>query len=81
MSFDDGKFSVAQSWLSRPELAAAGSPWVFGAAYNLARALEAQGKFEEAASLLERDTSPQQHGNKIRARILKSKPKPVKQSD
>lgn len=38
MSFDDGKFSVAQSWLSRPELTAAGSPWAFGATYNLARA-------------------------------------------
>ena len=38
MSFDDGKFAVAQSWLSRPELTAAGSPWVFGAMYNLARA-------------------------------------------
>src|SRR6185312_8442319 len=57
MSFDDSKFSVAQSWLSRPELTAAGSPWAFGATYNLARALEAQGKFDEAASLLEHDTS------------------------
>jgi hypothetical protein len=81
MSFDDGKFAVAQSWLSRPELTAAGSPWVFGATYNLARALEAQGKFDAAAALLERDTSPQQHGNKLRARVLKSKPKPAKKGD
>jgi hypothetical protein len=81
MSFDDGKFAVAQSWLSRPELTAAGSPWVFGATYNLARALEAQGKFDEAASLLEHDTSPQQHGNKIRARILIAKPKPAKKME
>ena len=81
MSFDDGKFVVAQNWLSRPELTAAGSPWAFGATYNLARALEAQGKFDEAASLLEKDTSPQQHGNKIRARILKAKPKPPKKAE
>lgn len=78
MSFDDGKFAVAQSWLSRPELTAAGSPWVFGAMYNLARALEAQGKFDDAASILERDTSPQQHGNKVRAKLLRSRPKPAK---
>lgn len=81
MSFDDGKFAVAQSWLSRPELTATGSPWAFGANYNLARALEAQGKFDEAASLLEDDASPQQHGNKLRARMLKSTPKPAKQAD
>lgn len=77
MAFDDGKFGVAQSWLSRPELAANGSPWVFGAHYNLARALEAQGKFDDAASILERDTSPQQHGNKVRAKSLRSRPKPA----
>src|SRR4029078_4702349 len=78
MSFDDGKFAVAQSWLSRPELATDGSPWAFGALYHLARALEAQGKFDAAAALLEKDTSPQQHGNKIRARTLKTKPKSAK---
>ncbi len=77
MAFDDGKYSVAQSWLSRPELSIPGSPWTFGAAYNLARALEAQGKFEEAAKLLETDKSPQQHGNKLRAAILKAKSKPT----
>ncbi len=77
MAFDDGKYSVAQSWLSRPELTVPGSPWAFGAAYNLARALEAQGKFEDAAKLLEADKSPQQHGNKLRAAILRAKPKPA----
>jgi hypothetical protein len=81
MSFDDGKFAVAQSWLGRPELTGAGSPWAFGAIYNLARALEAQGKFDEAAALLEQDKSPQQHGNKLRAHILKAKPKPPKKAE
>ena len=81
MAYDDGKFSVAQSWLSRPELAITGSPWAFGAAYNLARSLEAQGKFEEAAKLLESDKSPQQHGNKLRAQILRAKPKPAEKAD
>jgi hypothetical protein len=81
MSFDDGKFAVAQTWLSRPELMAAGSPWAFGATYNLARVLEAQGKFDEAAALLEHDTSPQQHGNKVRAQILKAKVKTAKKAE
>jgi hypothetical protein len=80
MSYDDGKFAVAQSWLARPELTSAGSDWTSGATYNLARALEAQSKFDAAASLLERDTSPQQHGNKVRARILTSKSKEAKRA-
>jgi hypothetical protein len=78
MSFDDGKFAVAETWLNRPELTAAGSPWTFGANYNLARALEAQAKFAEAVAIFEKDTSPQQHGNKLRARMLKAKAKDKK---
>jgi tetratricopeptide repeat protein len=78
MSFDDGKFAVAQSWLSRPELMATGSPWLFGATYNLSRALEALGKYEEAAALLEQDKSPQQLGNKLRAKMLKERAKAEK---
>jgi hypothetical protein len=71
LSFDDGRYDVAAHWFGRPELSADGSPWASGARYNLARAYEAQNKFEEAIPLLENDTSPQQHGNKLRARQLK----------
>jgi outer membrane protein assembly factor BamD (BamD/ComL family) len=78
MSFDDGKFAVAQSWLARPELTAPGSPWTFGAAYNLARALESLGKYDQAIAILEKDTSPQALGNKLRARALKFAPKPAR---
>jgi hypothetical protein len=81
MSFDDGKFAVAESWLSRPELLAADSPWLFGANYNRARALEALGKYEEAAAILERDKSPQQHGNKLRAKRLRAHPKAEKKAE
>jgi hypothetical protein len=79
MTFDDGKFAVSASWLSRPELTVPGSPWAFGASYNLARALEAQGKFEEAIAILQRDSSPQQHGNKLRARALQARLKDLKE--
>ncbi|HVT28133.1 MAG TPA: transglutaminase family protein [Lacipirellulaceae bacterium] len=81
MSFDDGRYGVAASWLSRPALTASESPWASGANYNLARALEAQGKLDKAIVLLENDTSPQQHGNKLRARKLRSQPKPTKQDN
>ena len=81
MALDDGKYAVAATWLSRPALTAADSPWLFGANYNLARALEGLGKVEEAIALLEHDTSPQQHGNKLRARRLRSQLKLAKQSE
>lgn len=78
MSFDDHKYEVAATWLKRPELTAAGSPWAAGANYNLARTWEALGKLDAAIALLENDTSPQQHGNKLRARMLKSRQKSAK---
>jgi tetratricopeptide (TPR) repeat protein len=71
LSFDEGRYDVAAHWFGRPELQSDDSSWQSGANYNLARTLEAQGKFEEAAALLESETSPQQHGNKLRAQRLK----------
>ena len=67
--------------LSVREVNAAESPWKSGAHYNLARSLEAEGNFVEAIKLLEEDTSPQQAGNKLRARELKSRPKPAAKAD
>ena len=81
LSYDDGKEGVAATWFGRPELIAPDSPVSSGALYNLARSLEAQEKFDEAAVILEKDTSPQQHGNKVRARELKARPKPVKPAE
>ena len=81
LSFDDGKYAVAANWLRRPELTAAGSPWASGARYNLARALEAQDQLNEAIVILERDTSPQRQGNKLRARDLKSRLKDEEQRE
>jgi hypothetical protein len=73
LSFDDGKYDVAAHWFGRPELSEESSAWAHGARYNLARTYEAQEKLEEAVALMEQDASPQQHGNKIRARVLKSR--------
>lgn len=78
LSFDEGKFSVAGDWLGRSNLADEGSPWQAGTRYNMARALEAQGQLEEAASLLEEGTSPQSHGNRLRARMLRAKAEAAK---
>jgi hypothetical protein len=73
LSFDDGNYEIAAHWFAHPELTKPGSPWIAGARYNLARTLEMQNKLEEAIELLETDTGPQQHGNKLRARQLKTR--------
>jgi tetratricopeptide (TPR) repeat protein len=73
LSFDEGRYDVAAHWISRPELRA-DTFRKAGADYNLARTYEAQGRFEEAAALLEGDTSPQRHGNRLRARRLRMQP-------
>lgn len=79
--FDDGKYDVAAHWFGRPELNDKASPWAHGARYNLARTYEAQEKPEEAIPLLEQDESPQQHGNKLRARGLKSRLEAAKKAE
>lgn len=72
LSFDLGRLEVAAQWFGRPELQEASSPWSTGVRYNLARTLEAQGRLVEAADLLEQGTSPQHHGNQLRARKLRA---------
>jgi hypothetical protein len=49
-----------------------GGPWTHSAKYNLARVYERAGQVEQAISLYDADDSPQRHGNRIRARRLKS---------
>jgi TolA-binding protein len=73
--FDEGKFDAAENWFHNPQLAAsANETWAAGTRYNLARTLEAQGKIEDAVALYDKDASPQSHGNRLRAKWLKSKP-------
>lgn len=81
LSFDDGKPAVAAHWFTRPVLVAPDSRWQTGARYNHARSLEAEQKFDEAIPLLDQDASPQQHGNKLRARELQAKAKESKPSE
>jgi Anaphase-promoting complex, cyclosome, subunit 3/Transglutaminase-like superfamily len=81
LSYDDGKYDVAVHWFSRPELSAQEASWSSGARYNLARTYESQKKLEEAIALLADDSSPQQHGNKLRARRLKLRMEEAKKAD
>ncbi|MEO1618758.1 MAG: hypothetical protein AAFV88_23105 [Planctomycetota bacterium] len=68
---DDGRTETAEGWLSKRVLdETQPSIWTPAARYNLARLLETLGKTEEAIELYKREGEPQEHGNRIRARLL-----------
>lgn len=72
VAFERGLYEPAIEHFTKRTLEATpGGPWTYGARYNLARAYEAEGRLEEAIQLYEADNSPQQHGNRIRARRLR----------
>lgn len=81
IQYDDGRYETAQTWfskrvldsdlISRRELTGdVLSPWAAAARYNLARSLERSGLIDEAIQLYKTDGDPQEHGNRLRARLL-----------
>jgi hypothetical protein len=70
---EEQQLSTAADYLQKRILQAdPASPWADGARYNLGRAYEASGDFDQAIALYEADQSPQRHGNLLRAKWLKS---------
>lgn len=70
--YASGDYEAAREWFQRRTIdAPQKSDWVPGASYNLARAYEALGDYEEARKILLLDDSPQSLGNRIRARLLR----------
>ena len=81
IQYEDERYDTAQTWFSKrvldPELVSrreftgdALSPWPPSARYNLGRSLERSGKFDQAIELYKTDGDPQEHGNRLRARML-----------
>ena len=72
VAFERGRYQPAIEHFTKRTLEASpGGPWTHGARYNIARAHEASGNVEEAIRILETDNSPQRHGNRLRARLLR----------
>ena len=81
IQYEDERYETAQTWFSKrvldPELVSRReftgdtlSPWTPSARYNLGRSLERSGKFDQAIELYKTDGDPQEHGNRLRARLL-----------
>jgi len=71
VAFERNKFDTAIQHFEKRTLEAwPNGRWTSGATYNLARALEASDATEEAVELYATDSSPQWHGNRLRAKQL-----------
>lgn len=68
---DQSRWDAAGNWLEDRVLdGAQPSPWESAARYNLARTLEHQGQIERASELYKTSGDPQEHGNRLRARLI-----------
>ena len=73
IAFEEQNYSVATDYFARRTLEIfPGGPWTGGAHYNLARTYEQSDQLDRAIDLYQSDSSPQKHGNRLRARRLKA---------
>jgi len=71
VQYEDQRYETAMSWLADRVLNEnQRSFWEPAARYNLARTAEQLGDFERAIELYKTEGSPQEHGNRIRARLI-----------
>ncbi len=71
IQYDDQRFQTAESWLVKRVLdEEQQSFWEPAARYNLARTAERLGNPEQAIELYKTAGDPQEHGNRIRARLV-----------
>ncbi|MEO1497251.1 MAG: hypothetical protein AAFV43_08890 [Planctomycetota bacterium] len=76
VALERGDHQNALDWFSNRTLASPIVGWLkSGVAYGSARAYETLGEVDRAASLLESSDSPQRHGDRLRARWLRTLPK------
>lgn len=71
IQYDTERFDLARNWFEQRVLAEGlDSPWKMAARYNLARSFERLGETERAAEIYRSEGDPQEHGNRIRARLI-----------
>lgn len=69
--YDDVRYDTAETWLTKRVLGDEQlSFWEPSARYNLARTEERLGNTDRAVELYKTDGLPQEHGNRIRARLV-----------
>jgi hypothetical protein len=71
IKYEEAEFETAASWFTKRVLnESQRSIWEAAARYNLARSLERLSQIDQAVEIYKTDGDPQEHGNRIRARLL-----------
>ena len=71
IQYDDGRYDTAKNWYTKRVLVEEQlSFWEPHARYNLARTYERLGDSDRSIELYKTDGDPQEHGYRIRARLL-----------
>ncbi|TWU55374.1 tetratricopeptide repeat protein [Rubripirellula reticaptiva] len=71
IQYDDQRYETAETWFAKRVLDEnQPSLWIPAARYNLARTQELLGNLDSAVELYKTVGSPQEHGNRIRARLI-----------
>ena len=71
IQYDDQRYETASNWFTKRVLTdEQTSFWGPSARYNLARSIERIDDIDRAIELYKTDGDPQEHGNRIRARLL-----------
>ena len=71
IQYDDGRYDTAETWFRKRSLDEnQPSMWMPHARYNLARTVEHLGQWDQAIELYKSDNAIQEHGNRIRARLV-----------
>jgi len=75
IQYDTARIDLARTWFEDRILGDGfDSNWEIAAQYNLARSLEALGDTQRAVELYKTEGHPQEHGNRIRARLVGREP-------
>jgi hypothetical protein len=71
IQYESERFDLARNWFDQRVMAEGlDSIWKIAARYNLARTFERLGESERAAEIYRIEGDPQEHGNRIRARLI-----------
>jgi len=78
VQYDTNRLDLAKNWFQQRVLEdGLESDWENAARYNLARTFESLGEIDQATQLYKFEGLPQEHGNRIRARLINRETEPA----
>lgn len=82
IQYDTNRLDLAQNWFQQRILDdGLESDWENAAMYNLARTFESLGEIDKATEIYKTEGLPQEHGNRIRSRLINRETEPTEPSN